>query len=181
MAEKRTVQTQEIKGFSVQDLILVAVLLAAGAVLKLFLPPIAGMKPNTVIVAYCLAILLIRAGFIESAIIGLLAGVICQFMPGTPWLNLISELLGAVTMFFMSRLRMSIGKFDIKPFVATFVSTVVSGSTYVVCLFTLAGMDYSGMSAYVVIVLGTATIGSIMAQLLYLPLKAMLRPGRQKA
>ncbi len=36
MAEKRIVNTQEKKGFSIQDLILVAVLLAAGAVLKLF-------------------------------------------------------------------------------------------------------------------------------------------------
>ena len=35
MAEKRVVSTQEKQGFSTQDLILVAVLLAAGAVLKL--------------------------------------------------------------------------------------------------------------------------------------------------
>ena len=36
MAQKRTVQNNDTKGFSIQDLILVAVLLAAGAVLKLF-------------------------------------------------------------------------------------------------------------------------------------------------
>ena len=104
MAEKRVVKTEEKKGFSIQDLIIVAVLLAAGAVLKLFVGSVVnffGMKPNFIIASYCLAILLVRPKLIECAIIGLLAGAICQFLPGTPWLNFISELLGAVAMYFM--------------------------------------------------------------------------------
>ncbi|MBQ3636816.1 MAG: hypothetical protein II953_00500, partial [Clostridia bacterium] len=63
MAEKRTVVTEEKKGFSVEDLIVVAVLLAAGAVLKLVVGSVVnlfGMKPNFVIASYCLAILLTR-------------------------------------------------------------------------------------------------------------------------
>ena len=63
MAEKRTVVTEEKKGFSVQDLIVVAILLAAGAVLKLVVGQVVnffGMKPNFVIASYCLAILLTR-------------------------------------------------------------------------------------------------------------------------
>ena len=98
MAEKRTVVSEEKKGFSLEDLIIVAVLLAAGAVLKLVVGSVVnffGMKPNFVIAAYCLAILLTRPKLYQCAIIGLLAGAICQFLPGTPWLNLISELVGA--------------------------------------------------------------------------------------
>ena len=55
MAEKRVVSTQEKQGFSTQDLILVAVLLAAGAVLKLTVSSFltfAGMKPNFMIAMY---------------------------------------------------------------------------------------------------------------------------------
>ena len=88
MAEKRTVVTEEKKGFSVQDLIVVAILLAAGAVLKLVVGQVVnffGMKPNFVIASYCLAILLTRPKLYQCAIIGLLAGAICQFLPGTPW------------------------------------------------------------------------------------------------
>ena len=135
MAEKRTVVTEEKKGFSIQDLIVVAVLLAAGAVLELVVGSVVnffGMKPNFVIASYCLAILLTRPKLYQSAIIGLLAGAICQFLPGTPWLNLISELVGAVAMGLLIRVPMKIGKFDANPMVSTFLSTVLSGGTYTI-------------------------------------------------
>ena len=177
MAEKRIVASQEKKGFSIQDLILVAVLLAAGAVLKLFVGSVVnffGMKPNFIIASYCLAILLVRPSMAGCAIIGILAGAICQFLPGTPWLNLISELLGAVAMFFMMKVPFKFGKLDLNPLLSTFVSTVISGGSFVVCLFVLMHMETSGLVAYVPIVLGTAAIGSVLVQLLYLPLKKVL-------
>jgi len=178
MAEKREIKTQETKGFSIQDLILVAVLLAAGAVLKLFVGSVInffGMKPNFIIASYCLAILLVRPKLPGCAVIGLLAGAICQFLPGTPWLNFISELLGAVTMFFMIRIPFKFGKMDLNPMLATFVSTVVSGGSFVVCLFLFMHMETSGLVAYIPIVLGTAAIGSVLVQLLYIPLKKVLK------
>ena len=178
MAEKRVVKTEEKKGFSIQDLIIVAVLLAAGAVLKLFVGSVVnffGMKPNFIIASYCLAILLVRPKLIECAIIGLLAGAICQFLPGTPWLNFISELLGAVAMYFMIKVPFRIGKADLNPALATFVSTVISGGSFVVCLFVFMHMETSGLVAYIPIVLGTAAIGSVLVQLLYLPLKKVLK------
>ena len=178
MAEKRTIQTETTKGFSIQDLILVALLLAAGAVLKIFVGSVInffGMKPNFIIASYCLAILLVRPKLLECAVIGLLAGAICQFLPGTPWLNFISELLGGVAMFFMIRVPLKIGKMDLNPALATFVSTVISGGSFVVCLFLFMHMETSGLVAYVPIVLGTAAIGAVLVQLLYLPLKKVLK------
>ena len=178
MAEKRIVATQEKKGFSIQDLILVAVLLAAGAVLKLFVGSVVnffGMKPNFIIASYCLAILLVRPKLVECAIIGLLAGAICQFLPGTPYLNFISELLGAVAMFFMMKVPFKFGKLDLNPMLATFVSTVISGGSFVVCLFVFMHMETSGLVAYVPIVLGTAAIGSVLVQALYMPLQKVLK------
>ena len=178
MAEKRTVKTEATKGLSVQDLILIAVLLAAGAVLKLFVGSVInffGMKPNFIIASYCLAILLVRPKLVECAVIGLLAGAICQFLPGTPYLNFISELLGAVAMYFMIRVPFRFGKMDLNPLLATFVSTVISGGSFVVCLFVFMHMETSGLVAYIPIVLGTAAIGSVLVQLLYVPLKKVLK------
>ena len=77
MAEKRTLNTKETKGFSIQDLILVAVLLAVGQVLKMTLGTALssiGVKPNFIIAMYCLAILLIKPTLLQALIIGLLAG-----------------------------------------------------------------------------------------------------------
>ena len=58
LGEKRVLETSEKKGLQIRDLILVAVLLAAGAVLKFFvgsLINIGGMKPNFIIAMYCMA------------------------------------------------------------------------------------------------------------------------------
>ena len=62
-AQKREVTKKNESGLSVRDLILIAVLLAAGAVLKFTVSSFfsfAGMKPNFIIAMYCLAIILVR-------------------------------------------------------------------------------------------------------------------------
>ena len=177
MAEKRVLKNEETKGFSIQDLIIVAVLLAAGTVLKLFVGSVInffGMKPNFIIASYCLAILLVRPNLVGCAIIGILAGAICQFLPGSPWLIFSAELLCAVAMFFMMKIPFRFGKLDLNPLLSTFVSTVISGGSFVVCLLVFMGADTSSLVAYIPIVLGTAAIGSVLVQLLYLPLKKVL-------
>lgn len=179
--EKRTVSAPTRRGMSVSDLILVAVLLAAGAVLKYFagsIINIAGMKPNFIIAMYCLAILLIRPRFYESVIIGLLAGAVCQLFPGSPYINLISEVCGAAVMGLMIKLpMMQPGRKLINTLgtaVATFVSTVVSGSVFTICLFIFMKAAASSMVAYVPIVLCTAVFNAVIVSLLALPLKAAL-------
>ena len=144
--------------------------LFVGSVINFF-----GMKPNFIIASYCLAILLVRPNLAGCAIIGILAGAICQFLPGTPWLNFISELLGAVAMYFMIKVPFKFSKMDLNPALATFVSTVISGGSFVVCLFLFMHMETSGLVAYVPIVLGTAAIGAVLVQLLYIPLKKVLK------
>ena len=178
MAEKRNVVIEENKGFSTGDLILVAVLLAAGTVLKLLVGTYInffGMKPNFIIASYCLAILLIRPKVWQAAIIGLITGAVCQFLPGTPYINFISELLGAVCMCLMIRIPMKLGKMDINPIVSTFVSTVVSGGSFTICLFIFTEADISAMVAYGPIVFFTAVLNAVIVQLLYIPLKKVLK------
>ena len=176
--EKRVVKAEEKKGLGISDIILVAVLLAAGAVLKFFVGSfvnIGGMKPNFIIAMYCLAILLIRPKVYEAAIIGILAGAVCQLFPGTPYLNFASELAGAVVMALLIKIPMQIKNFSLQPIVATFLSTVVSGSLFTVGLFVFTHADFSAMVAYVPIVLFTAIFNAIIVQALYLPLTKVLK------
>ena len=51
---------------------------------------------------------------------------------------------------------------------------MISGGSFVVCLLVFMGADTSSLVAYIPIVLGTAAIGSVLVQLLYLPLKKVL-------
>ncbi len=178
MENKRVMTESRQQGLQISDLILVAVLLAAGAVLKMFVGSVInffGMKPNFIIAMYCLAILLIRPRLIESVIIGFLAGLVCQFLPGTPYINIVSEVVGAFVMGLLINAPLQAGKTDLKPVVATWASTVVSGSTYTICLFVLMGADASGLVAYVPIVFFTAIINAVIVQVLYIPMKAALK------
>ena len=183
---KRAVATSQKKSLGTQDLILVAVLLAAGAVLKLTVGSLLasfGMKPNFIIAAYCLAIILIRPNLAQSAAIGLIAGLVCQIpmLNATPLLNIPSELLGAVVCGLLIRVPMNIGgKLDINPLVNTFVSTCVSGFTFAalavyINVVAVGGNFMVAMAAYVAIVLGTATFNCIFVQILAIPLKKVLK------
>lgn len=174
---KREVAAEKRKGFDISALILVAVLLAAGAVLKLTVGSFInffGMKPNFIIAMYCLAILLVRPNLGQAAIIGIIAGAVCQMLPGTPYINFISEFLGAVTMAALIKIPMKLGKVNLQASVSTFVSTVVSGATFTACLFLFLGADASSLVAYVPIIFFTALINCVIVQLLYVPLSKVL-------
>ncbi|MBP3866746.1 MAG: hypothetical protein J6D25_02925 [Eggerthellaceae bacterium] len=182
-AQKRTVATTDQKaGLSTQDLILIAVLLAAGAVLKLTVASFlsfAGMKPNFVIAMYCLAIILTRPKLPQSILIGLLAGIMCQIpmLNATPLVNIPSEVLGALACGLLIYVPMKIaGKLDINPIVTTFLSTVVSGYTFAIIVGTMNGLALPVIFVtYAVMVFGTATFNAILVQILTPLLRKVLK------
>ena len=139
---------------------------------------IAGMKPNFVIAMYCMVIVLLRPKIWYSIIVGLLAGAICQFFPGTAGLNFASEFAGALCMGLLIKIPAKNRPMEIGlAAVTTFISTVVSGGLFVVLLFVVIKSDPKAMAAYVPIVLGTATLNAIIVALLYAPLmKAIKKP-----
>lgn len=181
-ARKRIVVERERESLSVRDLILVAVLLAAGAVLKLTVSSFlsfGGMKPNFIIAMYCLAIILVRPKLAQAIVIGLIAGLICQIpmLAATPYVNIPSEVLGALACGLLIRIPLKIGgKLDLNPLVTTFLSTVVSGYTFAI----IVGVVLNGLSlpvtlvTYAVMVLGTATINCILVAVLAMPLRRVL-------
>lgn len=183
---KRDIKQTKKKGLTVQDLILVAVLLAASAVLKLTVGSLLasfGMKPNFIIAAYCLAIILIRPNVLQSVVVGLIAGLVCQIpmLNATPLLNIPSEILGALVCGLLIHVPMKIaGKVDINPLVNTFISTCVSGFTFAalsvyINVVSVGGDFVIAMAAYVAIVLGTALFNCIFVQILAVPLRKVLK------
>ena len=176
--EKIELKAENKKGLNIADLLLTAILLAAGAVLKFFVGSIiniGGMKPNFIIAMYCMIIVLIRPKILYCAVIGLLAGAICQFFPGTPYLNFASELAGALAMGLLIKCPLKFGKFDPVPALATFLSTVVSGGLYTVLLIFVIHADKATLVAYIPIVLCTALFNAVIVQILYYPLKKALK------
>ena len=189
MAEKRTVVVDERKdGLAIQDLILIAVLIAAGAVLKLTVSSFltfAGMKPNFMIAMYCIAIILTRPNLIQSACIGLLVGLVSQIplLNATPLVNFASELVGAVvccllvTVFSRVASRNSLIQNVVFQAVITFVSTIFSGYTFAM----IVGVTVSGLEpvavfgVYAVMVLGTAAMNCVVAAILVPVLRKVLK------
>ena len=187
-ANKRTLNTsaQGKAGLSTQDLILIAVLIAAGAVLKLTVGSLLssmGMKPNFIIAMYCLAILLVRPKVSQAIIVGLLAGLVCQIplLNATPLLNIPSEVLGALACGLLLKVPMHIGdKIDFNPLVNTFVSTIVSGGTFALLSIYINVVSTGGnvavaLGTYAAIVFGTALFNAILVQVLIVPLRKVLK------
>lgn len=175
--EKRVLTATKREGLSAADLILVGILLAAGLVLKITVGTVVnfGMKPNFIIAMYCLAILLVKPKIHEALIIGILAGAVCQLLPGTPWLNLISEPLGAAAMFLLIKLPLKLKKADFRPIISVFFSTLVSGFAYIgamyLAFYSGADVTPTPLAAFMAIIFGTAAINAIIVQILYIPLK----------
>ena len=183
-AQKRTIATdvQAKQGLTTQDLILIAVLLAAGAVLKLTVASFlsfAGMKPNFVIAMYCLAIILTRPKIGQAVLIGLLAGIMCQIpmLNATPLVNIPSEVLGALACGLLIHIPLKIGgKVDINPIITTFLSTVVSGYTFAIIVGMMNGLELPVIFVtYAVMVFGTATFNAILVQILTPLLRKVLK------
>ncbi|MDR1944341.1 MAG: hypothetical protein LBQ19_05915 [Synergistaceae bacterium] len=180
-SNKREFVQSERKGLGVKEVLLIGILLAAGAALKFFVGSVInfGMKPNFIISMYCLIILLIRPNLKEAAIIGILSGAVCQFFPGQPYINFVSELAGAIVMCVLTMLPVKTGLARAKTVLCTFFSTLVSGFTFIgvmyVMYFSGADITPTPLAAFMAIIFGTAFINSIIVQALYTPLRLALK------
>ena len=187
-SQPRVVSSVEKKNgtLDISALVLIAILLAAGVVLKLTVGSLLasmGMKPNFIIAMYCLAIILVRPKIGQALIVGLLAGALCQIpmLNATPLLNIPSELLGALACGLLIKVPMNIaGKLDLNPLVTTFVSTLISGGVFAalsiyINVVSTGGDIFVAFAAYAAIVLGTATFNAVIVQILVVPLRKVLK------
>lgn len=176
---KRDVATKTEQGFSIKDLVLVAILLAAGLVLKMTVGSLlsfGGMKPNFMIAMYCLAILLVKPKPYQALIIGVIAAAVCQLSAATPLVNFASEPIAALVCSLLIMLPLQIGKINARPLVCTFLTTVVSGYIFATIVVLMTGAAIGTLfTYYAIMVFGTAAFNAVIVQILYIPLKKALK------
>lgn len=174
--EKRNVK--KTNGMSSTELVLAGILLAAGFVLRMVVPPIAGITPNFLILMYCLIIYLIKPKFGETIGISLVAALLCQLSTKSaiPYINFISEPIGAMVALLIVKIpfKLNIKDYSFKTSVVTFLGTVASGLTYVTAMKTvlfIKGAQGPLWTAMLTVVFATALANTVVAQLLYYPIK----------
>ncbi|MFZ5590344.1 MAG: tryptophan transporter [Bacillota bacterium] len=180
MSQRDMVQSQG--SLKAGDVVLVAALLAAGAVLRLFAPQILGITPNFVIGMYCLAVCLLRPGLKETLGIGLVAAAVCQVTTKSliPYLNFISEPVGILVAYAVMRAPFDLGLkgYTFKPALVTLLGTLASGLTYI-SIFKMAILFVEvkknpTFSYLLLVVLVTAAVNTVLAQALYQPILVAL-------
>lgn len=174
-AETRVV---EKKGLKAIDVAVAALLIAAGAVIRLVCPPMFDITPNFAIAMYSLAILLARPRLGEALGIGIVAGLVCMVTSKAAYpVNILSEPVGAlVCLGIFNLLEARFKNFILTPFFATALATLASGLTFIgtYYIFKLAPLAVI-VSRMLITVLTLTVLNAFIAQILYLPAKKILK------
>jgi energy-coupling factor transport system ATP-binding protein len=170
-----------------RDIAIVGILLAIGAILRYFLAMLhTPLTPNMIIAFYCLAIILIHPKIHEALGIGIVAGVLSMLISSSmfPPGNLVSEPLGALACFGLyAVLKGKTGS----PGVTTFVTTLVSGFSWVAVSLIAVSFGFAAlkttmigyMTVFVPIVVVTAIFNAIIVQILFYPSSRALMRGTE--
>jgi hypothetical protein len=151
-----------------------ALLLAIGAILHFVVPSVGGISPNFMISMYVIAINLTRPTLLESAGIGLVAGIINipTSKSAFPFANIPSEFAGALCCAVVIHLfaGMHLSRFKMLPGLTAGLSTLVSGLIFTGILkFVLVlpwNVYFYGMLP---VVASVALLNVVITQVLYYP------------
>ncbi len=175
MADKatRTVQsgTQSNGKLDVSALVLTALLAAAGFILNITVGQAlatTGIHPQFVIAAYCLAIIAIRPKVGQCVVLGLICAVVAQLNTSIPGLNFLTEACGSLVMGLF--VNSAFKKSKAMPYVAAFVTTIVSGMLFAAVGNAMAGFEASMLLVKLPVVIGTAAFNTIVVGLLAGPI-----------
>ncbi len=168
-----------------KDIAIVGILLAIGAILRYFLAMLhTPLTPNMIIAFYCLAIILVKPKILEALGIGIVAGILSMLISSSmfPPGNLISEPLGALACFGLyAMLKDKIAG----PAVCTFITTLVSGFSWVAVSLVAVSFGFAAMkttmmgymTVFVPIVVITGIFNAIIVQILFFPANRVLNRG----
>lgn len=159
----------------IKSLVLLAILLAAGFILNMTLGnalAIVGIKPQFIIAAYALAIILTRASVTQSVLYAVLSACVIQLTTSIPGLNFLTEVVAAVAMALL--VKANIGGSKACPLVSAFLTTLISGALFAVLGTVIMGAALPTVMVKVPLVLGTAAFNAIVVQALYIPLNKVL-------
>ena len=180
-AQPRTVQSADHGSFNIRGYILLAILLAAGFILNMFVGKAIGaltgnmIQPEFIISAFCLTILVIRPGILEALVIGLISAAVIQLTTSSPFIDFAAE--GVAAMLMAAMVLGARGKVS-APFagISTFVTTAVSGIIFMAIKMVLLGAEavMPLLTGMLPVVLLTAVFNGVLVAALYLPIKGAL-------
>ena len=159
----------------IKSLVLLAILLAAGFILNMTLGnalAIVGIKPQFIIAAYALAIILTHASVPQAVLYAVISACIVQLTTSIPGLNFLTETVAAVAMALL--VKANVGGEKACPLVSAFLTTLISGALFAVIGTVIMGAALGTVVVKVPLVLGTAVFNAIVVQALYFPLKKVL-------
>lgn len=159
----------------IKSLVLLAILLAAGFILNMTLGnalAIVGIKPQFIIAAYALAIILTRASVAQSVLYAVLSACVIQLTTSIPGLNFLTEVVAAIAMALL--VKANVGGSKACPLVSAFLTTLISGALFAVLGTVIMGAALPTVVVKVPLVLGTAVFNAIVVQALYIPLNKVL-------
>lgn len=165
----------------VQDLVLLAVLLAAGFILNFTVgKAISGISgglisPEFIISAFCLTILVVRPNLGQALVIGLISAAVIQVTTTSPFIDFAAEGIAAMLMSLIVSAGMGSPAKRLVPLVGSFVTTVVSGVIFMLIKIAMVGGAAQLAAAMLPVVLLTGVFNAILVSALYLPIKAALK------
>lgn len=176
--ESELIIHEQTKGGQYRWITVTTLLLAIGAILHLVSPNIAGVTPNWTIAMYCIAINLTKPKIGQSLGIGLVAAAINipTSKSAFPYGNLLSEPVGAVVCAIIVSLscNMALGKLNVKPAVTGFLSTVMSGLTFITILKVVLSLPIAVyLYGMMPVVFAVGALNGIITQALYFPAKKL--------
>lgn len=180
-AQPRTVATVDRGKLDVKALVLLAVLLAAGFILNMFVGRAIGsvsgnmINPEFIISAFCLTILIVRPTIPQALIIGLVSAAVIQLTTSLPGADFVAEGIAAMLMAAIVNAGMKTGAKGIIPTVGTFATTFVSGFIFMLIRMAVMQFDLSIAAAMLPVVALTAVFNAVLVGALYLPVKRALK------
>lgn len=180
-AQPRTVAAVDRGKLDIKALVLLAILLAAGFILNMFVgKAISGatggmISPELIISAFCLTILVVRPNIGQALVIGLISAAVIQITTTSPFVDFAAEGVAAVVMALIVKAGMKTPAKKIIPLVGTFVTTVLSGCIFVAIKMAMIGVVGELAAAMLPVVIATAVFNAILCQALYVPIKKALK------
>ena len=181
-AQARTVTSVDRGTLDVKALVLLAVLLAAGFILNMFVGKAIGgltgnlIQPEFIISAFCLTILIVRPTVPQALVIGLISAAVIQLTTSSPFIDFAAE--GVAAMVMAAIVNATAGKQTAYvPAVGTFVTTALSGIIFMAIKMVLSGAAavMPLLTGMLPVVLLTAVFNAILVGALYVPVKKALK------
>lgn len=180
--QARNVETMKDAGkLDIRSLVLLAVLLAAGLILNFVvgnaISTMTGglIQPEFIISAFCLMILISRPNIGQALIIGLISAAVIQLTTKSPFIDFAAEGLAAMLMAAMVNTAMRKSASPVLAGVTTLVTTVVSGSIFMVIKMAMMGFATNLAAVMLPVVFLTGLFNAVLVAALYVPVRKALK------